>query len=81
LTPVGLEPTDRTLQSTPDKRVAAIPENPSAYSSAREIEKRPELARLIDAWPSLPEALKTGILAMIEAANPEIVNRPDTSAE
>ena len=27
----------------------------------------PELARLIDAWPTLPEALRTGILAMVDA--------------
>ncbi len=28
----------------------------------------PELQLLIDAWPSLPNALKAGILAMVEAA-------------
>jgi len=28
----------------------------------------PDLAKLVDAWPSLPEALKTGILAMIDSA-------------
>ncbi len=28
----------------------------------------PDLALLIDAWPTLPAALKTGIVAMIEAA-------------
>jgi len=27
-----------------------------------------DLARLIDAWPLLPEALKAGILAMIDSA-------------
>jgi hypothetical protein len=48
---------------------------------AREIEKCPESARLIDAWPTLPGAIRTGILAIIEAAKPEIVNRPDNCAE
>jgi hypothetical protein len=28
----------------------------------------PELAALVDAWPALPEAIKTGILAMIRGA-------------
>ncbi len=28
----------------------------------------PDLARLVDAWPTLPEALRAGILAMIDAA-------------
>jgi hypothetical protein len=35
---------------------------------AHEIEKDPNLARLIDAWPTLPAALKAGILAMIDLA-------------
>jgi hypothetical protein len=29
----------------------------------------PDLARIVDAWPSLPDAIKAGILAMIEAAS------------
>jgi hypothetical protein len=28
----------------------------------------PQLRRLLDAWPTLPEALRVGILAMIDAA-------------
>ncbi len=28
----------------------------------------PDLTRLIDAWPTLPEAIKAGILAMVTAA-------------
>ena len=28
----------------------------------------PDLARLIEAWPALPEAIKAGILAMVAAA-------------
>jgi hypothetical protein len=28
----------------------------------------PELARIVGAWPTLPAALRAGILAMIEAA-------------
>jgi hypothetical protein len=77
----GIEPASPTPQAKVNTPVTATTENPLAQSLAREIEKCPELARLIEAWPSLPEALKTGILAMIEAAKPEIVNRLDSSVE
>jgi hypothetical protein len=29
----------------------------------------PDLARIVDAWPSLPDAIRAGILAMVEAAS------------
>ena len=32
------------------------------------IETPPDLAAVIDAWPTLPEAIRTGIVAMIKAA-------------
>ena len=32
------------------------------------VNTNPELARLIDAWPKLPEAIRRGILAMVETA-------------
>jgi hypothetical protein len=63
------------------KKVTATPEIPLAHSLAREPPIDPELARLIDAWPTLPGAIRMGILGMIEAAKPEIVNRPDNCAE
>ena len=31
----------------------------------------PDLAELIDAWPTLPEAIRAGILAMVRAAREE----------
>jgi hypothetical protein len=31
----------------------------------------PELARVVEAWTGLPEAVKAGILAMVEAARKE----------
>jgi hypothetical protein len=38
---------------------------------AQILEDHPELARLAEAWPRLPLALRAGILAMIGAAAPE----------
>jgi hypothetical protein len=29
----------------------------------------PDLARIVEAWPALPDAIKAGILAMIEVAS------------
>ena len=63
-----LSPARQECKGKADKDVAAAPENPLAHSLAREIEKCPELVRLIDAWPSLPDAIRVGILAMVEAA-------------
>ena len=39
----------------------------SAEYSAPDDRIDPDLAAVIDAWPSLPEAIKAGIVAMIEA--------------
>jgi hypothetical protein len=30
-----------------------------------------DLPAIIDAWPTLPEAIKAGILAMVRAINPD----------
>jgi hypothetical protein len=30
---------------------------------------RPDLAAVVDAWTTLPEAIRAGILAMVRAAN------------
>ena len=41
------------------------------------VTESPELERLIRAWPALPEALKAGILAMVEAATQPSVAEPE----
>jgi hypothetical protein len=48
--------------------VTPAPENPLAHSLAQDSQIDPDVARLIDAWPTLPAAIRMGILAMIEAA-------------
>ena len=40
----------------------------SGALAAREAPMDPALAAVIEAWPTLPEAIKAGILAMIRAA-------------
>ena len=66
---VGLEPTDPNPQGIQSKQVTATPEIPLAHSLARESQIDPDLARLIDAWPTLPEAIRAGILALVDAAS------------
>ena len=42
----------------------------SGALAAREAPSDPDLAELIDAWPTLPEAIRAGILAMVRAISP-----------
>jgi hypothetical protein len=42
--------------------------NAPAVETAVEPKIDPDLQRVLDAWPTLPEALRAGILAMIGAA-------------
>jgi hypothetical protein len=53
---------------------AADPEEGGAESgapAARTAISDPALAALIDAWPDLPQPVRRGILAMVEAAKGE----------
>jgi hypothetical protein len=43
-----------------------------AYSLAREVEKDPDLALLVERWDSLPEAVRAGIVAMVKAASADL---------
>jgi hypothetical protein len=70
--PGGFEPTPKTPRKT------HISAQGGALSGARggarllpEDTGDPDLQQLIDAWPTLPEAVKAGIMAMIRSACPE----------
>jgi hypothetical protein len=59
----------RTLHEIPAKTALAV--EGGAKSGALATEPRsidPGLANLIDAWPTLPEAIRAGILALVRAA-------------
>jgi hypothetical protein len=44
-----------------DRQSLSLPYGPS--------ETTPDLAEIIDAWPTLPEPIRAGILAMIRSAS------------
>jgi hypothetical protein len=53
-----------------DKDVTATPPEFAAYSLAHDPQIDTDLARLIDAWPSLPPTVKRMILAALGASGP-----------
>ena len=64
---VGLEPTIgpsnvKDLQKTIDQEAGRLPDLGARFGQIS-----PELAAVVAAWPSLPEPVKAGILAMIQA--------------
>ncbi len=68
----GLEPPNVTKRNS--NKLRDTEDSRGAESGAVETEKAPidpDLARLIDAWPALPDALKTGIVAMVRAYDPK----------
>jgi hypothetical protein len=73
--PTGIEPVTTPTQASSVRNVTETAVPPLAHSLARESEKCPsdvaldsDLTRILDAWPTLPPAIRAGILAMIEAA-------------
>ena len=45
-----------------------MPSAPQLPTDARQTNS--ELAAVIDAWPTLPEAIRAGIVAMVRASSP-----------
>ncbi len=56
----------RTYDERPDGACHSL-----CQTLAEKAPREGELQRLIDAWPTLPEPVKAGILAMVEAARPD----------
>jgi hypothetical protein len=55
-------------KSKRSKALADQQAEPLAHTLAREVQKDPDLARVLTAWPTLPEATRAGIVAMMRAA-------------
>ncbi len=68
----------RGLEHTPDSpKNTPIPDSSGAESGAPGAQSTPTppadptLAKLVEAWPTLPEAVRAGIAAMIDASAPK----------
>ena len=59
-----LQSTGHSQQTEGETAITSSHDNPLAREAPIDL----DLAPLIDAWPTLPKALRAGILAMIEAA-------------
>jgi len=61
-------PRSRNSLLTKDLRATIAP--PAAHLPRAAAELPPDLARVVERWSGLPEALRAGILVMVEAAGP-----------
>jgi hypothetical protein len=71
LPPGDSNPLPISRKGKTSKDVTATSPQTLAHSLAHEMQIDPDLARVIDAWPRLQEAIRVGILAMIGACKPE----------
>ena len=63
---VGLRGLELPHENTGKTGVSDQSGTESGALGAQEAPLDPELAAVVDAWPALPEAIKAGILAMVE---------------
>ena len=75
---IGLEPTTFTLatcehrtEASPNQELASPPADACTSACTNNAESPhadPDLTTIIDAWPTLPQAIRAGIVAMVRAA-------------
>ena len=79
LPPRGVEPADVSGDNT--GRLHTSPDSGGAESGAESPNSGQfdvDLQRVIDAWPALPQAVKAGVLAMVQAAQ-DATEGPETA--
>jgi hypothetical protein len=65
--PRGIEPLTDSVQPAQTQDIIANSAEPLANSLARESQIDPALARIIDAWPTLPTAIRRALMALAES--------------
>ena len=65
----GLEPVTPSTEGPLAESLATTPPIPLAQALARESQIDPTLARIVDAWPKLPEAIRRAMLALVESGS------------
>ncbi len=63
--PRGIEPLTSIPESYKPPSVTASTTQPLAHSLAQKLEIDPDLTRVMAAWPTLPEAIRRAMLALI----------------
>jgi hypothetical protein len=63
----GFEPLTDSPEGRASQGVAPLASEPLAQTLARESQIDPSLARVVDAWPKLPEAIRKAMLALADS--------------
>ena len=73
----GVRLDETATQTKSDKALNEMTANDAlsvlAHRLALLVQESPDLALVIDAWPTLPEAVKTGIMALVSIATSDAV--------
>ena len=64
-----MSPPDCRHNSYPGEQLTSSGPETLAQTLSRETKTDPDLACLVEGWPALPEALRAGIVAMVNAAS------------
>ena len=65
----GIEPASPSLEDDSHQQLAKTTSRTLAQTLARETNYDPDLVLLVKAWTTLPQAIRTGIVAMVTAAS------------
>ena len=68
LPPRGLEPLSENAQPVVTTGLTQDDESVLAPCLALSVQNDPDLRAVVTAWPELPEAIRVGIVAMVQAA-------------
>jgi hypothetical protein len=63
--PRGIEPLTSLPQGESEQQDATTAAPALAQTLAREMQIDPDLARVVSAWPDLPEAIRRAVLALV----------------
>ena len=65
----GNEPASPSPEPSILQGFTPTPSKPLAQTLARDTTRDPALAQLVEAWPAIPEAIRAGIVAMVNASS------------
>ena len=66
---MGVEPVSRSAEAGKPQTLTAFAPESLAQTLARNSQIDPALARVVDAWPKLPEAIRKAMLVLAQSAS------------